>query len=151
MLAMNSFDSDPGAKVPSILLSAAAEMEIAIEEGRAMNVHAISEHDIRVLNHPWCTFTPPDHADFRSVSANSQSFVDPASQSVPPRFGRAGLSKIELSTGSVHLSVSPHLVSKDVPCPTDLDQGARQLDIRYVACCFIYLLLNPEKHIQGHA
>ncbi|KAF7972012.1 hypothetical protein HWV62_19305 [Athelia sp. TMB] len=127
---MNSFDSDPGAKVPSILLSAAAEMEVAIEEGRAMNVHAISEHDIRVLNHPWYTCSAHDHNhyNFQSVSANSQSIFDP-SQSIPPRLGRAGMSKSELSAGPSHFLISPHPVSKDVPCPTDMDRGAGQANI----------------------
>lgn len=113
MLVMTSLAKDTGPRVPLILLSAAAEMDIAIEEGRAMDVNAISTYDTRVRSHPWYASTlhspPAGQQSFTQFNAEihetSHPFAKPRSRTVPPRFGRAGLQ--ELSSGSkVDVSVA---------------------------------------------
>lgn len=84
---MTSFTRGPRLPVPVFLLSAAAEMDIAVKEGRAMDVNTISKHDARVRNHPWYPQRAP------SSNSGKCDVTTPLprtnhSRSLPPRLER---------------------------------------------------------------
>lgn len=101
MLVMSTVDRGPADPVPPFLLSAAAEMDAAIEEGRAMDVKAISKHDTRVLIHPWyssglCSALPrrPQYLHHnKTADTSSHVLLNQHRGSLPPRFRFGG--KIE--------------------------------------------------------
>lgn len=94
MLVMSSFARGPRVPIPLFLLSAAAEMDVAIKEGRAMDVNAISKHDVRVHKHPWYSqgHSPSSQrAQYRQcdmTATPSSPGPNDNPHSLPPCFGR---------------------------------------------------------------
>lgn len=91
MLVMIVLASDPKTQVPVILLSAAMELDRAMQNGCGMDVSAISEHDMRVVEHPWYSFTSQARVGSRRRARDvscifNESDVDQNNlRAVPPR------------------------------------------------------------------
>lgn len=119
MLVMSTIDRGPVGPVSPFLLSAAAEMDAAIEEGRAMDVKAISKHDARVLIHPWYSSgstlsqRPQCLHRNKAIDASSHALLPQHRCSLPPRFRLGGKIKamgkpvLSPSTPNQHQLVPP--------------------------------------------